>query len=55
VQIGYRRCNDGEYVGLALICWDLTTEGIDRAHSAGANLEVTEWARQFVIERKLKA
>jgi hypothetical protein len=42
--VGRRRCEAGEYTGLALICWDVTEEAIASAAAAGADGMVVEWA-----------
>jgi hypothetical protein len=45
--VGDRVCENGEYRGLALICWKVTTEHIDAAEAAGADKQVIAWARSF--------
>lgn len=49
--IGRRRCGNGAYVGLALICWHVTVEAIDQAAMAGANPRIVDWTRAFVEDR----
>lgn len=49
--IGYRRCANGEFAGLALICWDLTPEHLEAAARTGADPTVVEWARSFLADR----
>jgi hypothetical protein len=46
--IGERECSHGEYRGLALICWDITMDEVDRAERAGADATVMDWARKFL-------
>ena len=48
---GQRRCESGEFVGLALICWDITAGHIDAARSAGADALVVEWAHSFLTDQ----
>jgi hypothetical protein len=50
-DIGQRRCAAGEYRGLALICWDITTMAIDDADSAGADPALVGWARAHLVNR----
>jgi hypothetical protein len=45
--VGDRVCENGEYRGLALICWEVTAEAIDAAQGAAANRQVIAWARSF--------
>ena len=49
--VGRRKCDGGDYVGPALICWDVTELAIDCAARDGARRGVVEWARQFLAER----
>jgi hypothetical protein len=49
--IGRRRCSNGEYVGLALICWEITLAAIEQARGLRADPVVIEWAQWFLAER----
>ena len=49
--VGRRRCRSCGYVGLALICWDITPEAIDAAERAGAAPDIVAWARAFLADR----
>jgi hypothetical protein len=49
--IGERVCDRGEYRGLALIWWDISSEGIDGAARIGAAANVIDWARAFLADR----
>ncbi len=51
-QPGYRTCEAGEYRGLALICWQVTTDAIERAAGAGADATVIDWAQGFLDDRR---
>ena len=51
VEIGYRRCSTGEYVGSALACWDVTPDAIEAARRSGADAAVTAWAEAFLADR----
>ena len=50
-RVGQRRCAAGEYNGLGLICWDVTSAAIDVAAHEGADAIVIAWARSFVSDR----
>jgi len=50
-QVGFRRCLDCGYRGLALICWDVTLDAIEAAEHAGAACDVVAWARSFLANR----
>ena len=50
-QLGRRECLAGEYVGLALVCWNVTTAAIDTAERFGADPLVVEWARSLLSDR----
>jgi hypothetical protein len=50
-HVGERACDHGEYRGLALTCWDITRDEIDRAEAAGAAIRVVDWARLTMNER----
>jgi hypothetical protein len=49
--IGWRRCAASEYLGMALICWDVTRQAIDDAETRGANVGVVTWARTFLRDQ----
>ena len=50
-QLGRRECRAGEFVGLALVCLDVTTTAIDTAEWLGADPLIVAWARSFVRDR----
>jgi hypothetical protein len=50
-SVGLRRCESGEFVGLALVCWDISADHIDAARSAGADARVAEWAHSFLTDQ----
>jgi hypothetical protein len=49
--VGYRQCANCGYVGLALICWGIAIEQIDRAARDGADVQIVSWAKSFVMDR----
>jgi hypothetical protein len=49
--VGDRVCENGEYRGLALICWDITADAIEAAEQARANHVVVGQGRSFLAER----
>jgi hypothetical protein len=49
--VGERVCRSGEYRGLALICWDISSDGVEVAERAGGDPRVVAWARSYVAER----
>ncbi len=49
--IGDRVCENGEYRGLALICWEVTSEAIDAGEDAGVSRNLIRWARSFLADR----
>jgi hypothetical protein len=49
--IHQRSCLSGEYVGLALICWDITVEHIAAARRAGADAVIVDWAVSFLRDQ----
>jgi hypothetical protein len=49
--VGRRRCLGGEYVGHALVCWNVTSAAIDASERLGAHPLVVEWARSYVRDR----
>jgi hypothetical protein len=51
--IGERECSRGEYRGLALICWEITSGEIDQAEQAGASQRILDWSRSFLRDRDL--
>ncbi len=50
-RLGERSCRGGEYVGMALICWSLTSADIDAAERLGADPTVVSWARSCLADR----
>jgi hypothetical protein len=48
---GYRSCAMCDYRGMALICWDITNDSIDRAQRIGADRSVVAWAAAFLDDR----
>ena len=46
-----RACRTCGYRGIALICWDITTDHIDAAERAGADSVVVSSGRSFVADR----
>lgn len=48
---GVRRCKTCDYRGMALICWDITTDSIDLAQRNGADWSVVAWAAAFLDDR----
>jgi hypothetical protein len=50
-SVGERACDQGEYRGLALICWEITADAIDAAERAGTSRDVIQWARAFLEDR----
>jgi hypothetical protein len=51
-RVGERRCSQGEYHGNALICWEITSDGIDGAERGGADGRIVERARAFLSDRE---
>jgi len=49
-EIGYRACATCSYRGLALICWEVTSDEIEIAELAKADVRVVGWARSFVAD-----
>jgi hypothetical protein len=49
--VGHQFCKTCGYEGMALICWNITFEKIDRAAQAGSDAAVVSWGRAFVIDR----
>jgi hypothetical protein len=47
-EVGERHCRGGDYRGLALICWEITSGAIDAAATAGADPAAVAWARSFL-------
>lgn len=45
---GFRSCVTCDYRGMALICWKITDEDIERARANHADGMVVEWARSFI-------
>jgi hypothetical protein len=50
-MVGWRTCRTCGYRGLALICWEITSEHIGRAERAGANPILVNSARSFLADR----
>lgn len=50
-QLGRRECLADEYVGLALICWNVTPAAIDTAERLDADPFIVAWARSFIRDR----
>jgi hypothetical protein len=50
--VGRRACRTCGYHGLALICWEITAEHIDRAERAGADPLVVSSGRSFMADRE---
>jgi hypothetical protein len=50
-RLGRRECRAGEFVGNALVCWDVTTTAIDTAERLGADGLVVAWARSHLRDR----
>jgi hypothetical protein len=48
---GERICAGGEYRGLALICWEITSDAIERAERGGADPIIVAWGRTFLAEK----
>ena len=49
-EIGYRACATCSYRGLALICWEVTSDEIEIAELMSADIRVVAWARSFVAD-----
>jgi hypothetical protein len=49
--VGRRACTTCGFHGIALICWEITADHIERAERAGADALVVESGRLFVIDR----
>jgi hypothetical protein len=50
-EAGRRACATCGFHGIALICWEITTDHIDRAETAGADAFVVASARSFIADR----
>jgi hypothetical protein len=50
-MVGWRMCRTCGYRGLALICWEITSEHIDRAERAGADPLVVNFGRSFMADQ----
>lgn len=48
---GRRACRDCDYVGIALICWEITSDQLDLAERAGADPLVISSGRSFLADR----
>jgi hypothetical protein len=51
-MVGRRACRSCGYRGLALICWDITSDHIDQAERAGADPILVNSGRSFLADRK---
>jgi hypothetical protein len=51
-EAGQRACAACSYRGIALICFEITTDHIDRAEIAGADALIVESGRLFVLDRE---
>jgi hypothetical protein len=49
--VGRRECLAGDYVGHALVCWNVTTAAIDASERLGADPLVVRWARSSLADR----
>jgi hypothetical protein len=49
--VGSRTCRNCGYRGLALICWEITSEHIDQAERAGADPVVVNFGRSFMADQ----
>jgi hypothetical protein len=49
--VGRRACTTYGFHGIALICWEITADHIERAERAGADALVVESGRLFLIDR----
>jgi hypothetical protein len=49
--VGNRACETCEFHGVALICWEITTDHIDRAGAAGGDAFVVAFVRSFIADR----
>jgi hypothetical protein len=49
--IGDRVCENGEYRGLPLICWEITVDAIESAELQGAPKMIVAWARATLADR----
>ena len=50
-QLGFRTCDGGEYLGRALICWEVTDQQVAAAARCGAASDVVTAAREFLAVR----
>jgi hypothetical protein len=49
--IGRRECLAGEYVGDALVCWNVTAAAINASERLGADSIVVAWARSYLRDQ----
>lgn len=49
--VGRRACWDCGYASVALICWEITSDHLDRAERAGANSRVVSSGRSFIADQ----
>ena len=49
--VGRRICATCDFIGIALICWEITSEHIDEAERAGADWVVVRWARSYLRDQ----
>jgi hypothetical protein len=50
-MVGRRVCGSCGYRGIALICWEITSDHINRAERAGADPLVVSSGRSFVADQ----
>jgi hypothetical protein len=50
-MVSQRECLGGEYVGHALVCWNVTAAAIDASERVGADPVVMRWARSYLADR----
>ena len=51
--VGRRACRTCGYHGLALICWEITADHVDRAERAGANPLLVSSGRLFLADQRV--
>ena len=49
--IGRRACRECSYVGIALLCWQVTSKQLDLAERAGADPLIVSFGRSFLADR----
>ncbi len=50
-EVGRRACWSCGYAGIALICWEITSNHIDQAERAGADPILVNSGRSFLADR----